>query len=177
MAHLAAARGSDAQRADHRPSRDLLDKCVREVNPNPSRAEVARVQFCLCVGGGGETTPLVCCLLFAIFCGCCWCVSWVVCVHCFCLLLCSACCAQCVRARGGDLSSARACVRVWRFVHVHASVVDLASLSARGRPPDSGAGIDTDSAMRACAPLPPPARQRASARRDYVLFSRHHHHH
>ena len=97
------------------------------------------MKFCLCVGGGGKTTPLVCCLLFAIFCGRGWChVSWVVvCVHCFCLLLllCSACCAQCVRARSGDRSSARACVRMWRFVHVHASVVDLVSLFARGQPP------------------------------------------
>jgi len=157
---------------------------VRCEGVRASRAEVARMQFRLCVGGGGETTPLVCFLLFAIFCGLCWChVSWVVCVHCSCLLLCSACCAQCVRARGGDRSSARACVRVWRLVHVHASVVDLASLFARGRPPGTrqrGRNRHPLCHARVCPPTPPSAAEwrRASQLQLFtvycLLFSHHH---
>jgi len=148
---------------------------VRCEGGRASRAELARVQFCLCVGGGGETTPLVCCLLFAIFCGHGWChVSWVVCVHCFCLLLCSACCAQCVHARGGDRSSARACVRMWRFVHVHASVVDRASLFARGRPPGTrqrGRNRHPLCHARVCPPTSPSAASCRRASRLFTVFS------
>ena len=64
------------------------------------------MRFCLCMGGG-ETTPLVCCL---------WCVMchvyvwWVVCVHCFGLLLFSYC------------RSVRACARRWPVACPGASV-------------------------------------------------------
>ena len=49
------------------------------------------------------------------------------------------------------------CMPVWW-------TVPLFSLAADHQAPDSGAGIDTHSAMRTCPPPPPPARQRAGAR-------------
>ena len=108
--------------------------------------------------------------------------SWVVCVRCFCLLLSSYC------------RSLRACARRWPVACLRASVaarhmptcqcqcgvwwwvvVDLASLLARRRPPttrhQTGAGIDTHSAYRACTPTPPPARQSGGARRDCFLVT------
>jgi len=55
-------------------------------------------------------------------------------------------------------------------------VVDLATLLARSLPTtrhrhQTGAGIDTHSAYRACTPPPPPARQSGGARRDWFLVT------
>jgi len=139
-----------------------------------------RLRFCLYMGGG-ETTPLVCCL---------WCVmcrvyvSWVVCVHCFCLLSLAffllplrACVRAAVASRvpacecGGSSHGHMPGVSVVVVV-----VVDLVTLLARSPPTtrhrhQTGAGIDTHSAYRACTPPPPPARQSGGARRDFFLVT------
>ena len=89
--------------------------------------------------------------------------------------------------------SVRACARRWPVACLRASVaahhmatcqvsvvvvvvVDLATLLARSPPTtrhrhQTGAGIDTHSAYRACTPPPPPARQSGGARRDCFLVT------
>jgi len=109
-------------------------------------------------------------------------VSWVVCVHCFCLLLSSYCRSVRACARRWPVACLRASVAVRHMATCQVSVrwwwwmVVVVVHSSRSPPTTRHrhqirAGIDTHSAYRACTPPPPPARQSGGARRDCFLVT------
>ena len=137
------------------------------------------MRFCLRMGGGGETTPLVCCLRCSVgFVGVSCIVGRVRALFlslAFFLLPLLACVRTAVAGRVpacecGGSSHAHMPVSVWCVV-VGGGGPCLSSRSPPTTRHQTGAGIDTHSAFRACTPPPSPARQSGGARRDCFLVT------